>query len=104
VKAIGLHLIPIAVAVLGGVFFGLFSCGGYVWHWTAFRWLLGVSCILALAAPSTLSWPRRAGLIALVIPVYLIAEALAAPFYPDTPSSVGEFLHRFVQTLETGPS
>jgi len=99
----GLHAIPIAVATLGGVYFGLFSCGGYVWHWTAFCWLLGISCIFTLAAPSALSWPKRVGLFAIVIPAFFFTEAVAAPFYPTVPSSFGDFLRLFVLTLKQGP-
>ena len=49
-------LTPIAATVLatmGGVFFGLFSCGGYIWHRQAFFPILGGLLALTCIAPPT---------------------------------------------------
>jgi len=35
--------LPFAVAILGGIFFGQFSCGGYAWHKTLFKIIICVT-------------------------------------------------------------
>lgn len=95
----------VAIAVLGGVFFGLFSCGGYAWHKEAFFWLL-----VAAVAIATL-FPLQRGLpvlwrvvIVLGVPVlFLAVRAATAPFYPVPPTSWSEFLQVFISTFEHGP-
>ncbi len=61
------------LGVLGGIFFGLFSCGGYVWH-------------------------KR-----LFYAVFAVVEAPAACFYLDNPTSLTDFKKEFLCPLECEP-
>src|ERR1700736_259047 len=101
-----LRVVAIAVAMLGGVFVGLFSCGGYAWHHQAI-----VVAITLVTAASLITrfrfrgfalW-RCIGFIVLVVSSYFFSEADAAPFYPAPPASFSEFWRSFIQTLEYGP-
>jgi len=87
---------PVAAGVLavwGGVFFGLFSCGGYVWHWQLFEALLGVAMIATVVAPpwQLRSWPRRGVFVLALACGFVLTRAVASCFYPATPTSFGEF-------------
>jgi hypothetical protein len=95
----------VTVAGLGGLFFGLASCGGYAWHDRFFFWLLTSLVLAALLFPSRLlrSWPRRLLFPLLVVLTYVLVEATAAPFYPFAPESTSEFIRVFKRTLIDGP-
>jgi hypothetical protein len=93
------------LAVLGGVYFGLFSCGGYAWHKPAFFVALVATTLAALLVP--LQRPRpvasRLGIVVAVGVAFLLTQAIAAPFYPAPPASWGDFMRVFLHTLEQGP-
>lgn len=95
----------LAIASLGGVFFGLASCGGYIWHGQFFFGLLSVLVLIAVLSPSRLlgSWPRRLLFPFLVLTTYVLVEATAAPFYPSAPESASEFVRVFKRTIIDGP-
>jgi hypothetical protein len=101
-----LQLGAVIFAILGGVFLGLFSCGGYVWHAQAIVAAIGS---LTLAAIVARFWTRGfalwrgTGFIVLVVASFVFSEATAAPFYPATPASVSEFWQSFIRTLQYGP-
>ena len=77
-------MIAFATAVAGGVFRGLFSCGAYVWEGTLVHGTLATFAVAFLCA-----WPSsgpgafaRLPMAAGVPVVFLVARALANPFYP----------------------
>ncbi len=87
---------------MGGVYFGLFSCGGYAWHWYA---LLGIAALLsawAVAAPVKKTVWGRLWPLALAPVAFVLAEAVAAPFYPAAPTSLDQYGAQFALTLQRG--
>jgi len=105
-------LIPVAIAVVGGIYFGLFSCGGYAWHKSLYNFVLMATIVIC----SIILWKKadkskgRGKLIAtltiwiiLVCATYTTCEAAAAAFYPDSPTSLTDFWSRFLIGLKNGP-
>lgn len=91
--------------LVGAMFFGFGSCGGYEWHKEAFRALAVVAAIVAVVAPSPLlrSIVRKAAfLVGLVVGFHLV-EATVAPFYPGPPESLRQYGALFLASLEFGP-
>ena len=110
-KSISLFL-PFIVSALGGVFFGLLSCGGYAWHKTVFDIIFYATLILcsilryrklstSKTKIKTLSilfvW------VILIYSCYFVIQAAASTFYPDPPESLVDFWKRFLIGLEYGP-
>ena len=95
----------IILAVAGGAYFGLWSCGGYVWHREAFYGALGVVALGALALPWAKSHPllSRVSLLGSVVIGYFVTQAVSAQFYPSAPDSWSMFLSGFIRTLASGP-
>jgi hypothetical protein len=95
---------PVLLALLGGVYFGLSSCGGYAWHQTVFTWVLFAGTVMWLLLPRTKQQPAGFRiLVVLLAPLaFVIAEAAFAPFYPSGPDSVGTFVRSLFRALEYG--
>jgi len=93
------------LGVLGGIFFGLFSCGGYVWHkqlfYAVFLGLLALGVILPPYSAKQIGLRLVAGLGLLV--VFAVVEATAACFYLDNPTSWADFKKEFLYHLECEP-
>lgn len=87
------------LAVLGGLYFGLFSCGGYAWEWDAFLALAGIGAIAAVAAPRRVSLFSRFGLVFLAVVTFVLVQAAATPFYPSAPASLNNYVVEFVRAL-----
>ena len=102
----GRALVACAVIVVaaGAIYFGLFSCGGLAWHKSAFLAVAPIACVVAVAWPSrVLSSMRRKAIFLLLVGLgYVLLKAAAAPFYPRTPASLGEYGRLFLQALEFG--
>jgi hypothetical protein len=102
----GLQVGSVVFAILGGVFLGLFSCGGYVWHKQAIVAAIVLLTLAALCVRVSMRgcalW-RSVGFVALVVGCFFVSQATAAPFYPNAPASLSEFWQSFVRTLEYGP-
>lgn len=96
--------ISIVIACAGGVFFGLFSCGGYLWHAQLYWSLAALFVVLALLSASSLlrTWPRRVAFPFAFAFIFIFCQSVAAPFYPTAPSSITEFSHNFLKTLKYG--
>jgi hypothetical protein len=107
-RALGVS--AVITAILGGAFAGLCSYGAYAWQTPLVRSIVGAVSLLTLAAwcfagrrkvPQGL-W--RSGVFLLLVAVlYVLSEAVAAPFYPAPPESFQEFWSGFIQTLYYGP-
>jgi hypothetical protein len=97
-----LTLIFLSFAAAGGIYFGLFSCGGYRWHWHVF---LGIGAMLfawvALAPMKATVW-HRLWPLALAPLVFVLAQAASTPFYPDLPQHVSEYASRFIGAFQHG--
>jgi hypothetical protein len=95
----------LAFACLGGIYFGLFSCGGYVWHRPLYFGLLAAITLVALVVPSRRTRPilERIGVVAGISVAFFFTEALAAPFYPATPESWSEFMRSLPVHVRTWP-
>jgi hypothetical protein len=93
------------LAGLGGIFFGLFSCGGIGWHRSAFYVILTAATLVAMLQPRQRAWPvlSRIATAVGVVATFQFFQALAAPFYPAPPESWSQFFHIFISTLERGP-
>jgi hypothetical protein len=95
----------LVVAAIGGIFFGLFSCGGYSWHHELFMAIVVPVTLIAILAPGTIlrSWQRRVIFPFALIITYVLFQAASAPFYPATPDSVTQYFKESLRTLEFGP-
>lgn len=98
-------IFAIFVAIFGGIYFGLFSCGGYVWHKQAFLAVLVACTSLALVVPLSRTSPylTRLGLVFGVVCGFVVSRAMAAPFYPAVPESWSAFFGAFARALVHGP-
>jgi hypothetical protein len=99
---------PVAAGTLalwGGVYFGLFSCGGYVWHWQLFQVLLALALVLAIVVPPSSLRPllRRATFAVSIIGAFILARGVASAFYPAAPSSLKDFGRAIVSGIVDGP-
>lgn len=94
-----------AVVLLGAVYFGIASCGGYRWHKVLFSTLATVLAFTAALLPGTPlnSLGRKAVFIAGLAIGYFFVEAMVAPFYPRPPETLREYGWLFLQSLEFGP-
>jgi hypothetical protein len=97
--------IAVATSVIGGVYWGLFSCGAYVWH---FRLYIGIAVAftgLAIFLPSRRgrSLIRAVALPVVVVAGFAISEALVSPFYAGSPDTLSEYGRLVLLTLRTGP-
>ena len=95
----------LVLAVAGGIYFGIASCGGYVWHKQAYFAALVVVSLGGLAVPLSQSHRllSRALLIVGVVVGYFLSQAIAAPFYPSVPESWSMFISAFLRVLVSGP-
>jgi hypothetical protein len=89
----------------GGVFFGLFSCGGYHWHEQLFWLVFAVGALGTIVTPpqALRAWPRRAGVVALAVIAFVTIRAVASAFYPATPGSWRQFAQAVLSGLLYGP-
>lgn len=101
----GFAVAALAAALVGGIYFGLFSCGGLVWEKTLFACLTAAVTLMAIGAPApTISrWTRRIAFPFTVFALFWLCQAIAAPFYPAEPSSLSMFVSLFLGALEHGP-
>jgi hypothetical protein len=95
----------ILLSLGGGVFFGLFSCGGYMWHQQLF---LTVFLLFLLAflvfPPAAFKHIFSKGLILiLLIGSFFVVRAGASTFYPSAPESMQEFIEGFILGVKYGP-
>jgi hypothetical protein len=99
------YLAALFLGMLGGVYFGLFSCGGYVWHKQAFLTVFFGALLLVTALPpySAKRIGARVLVVLGIVTVFAVTEATAACFYPDSPASWTQFRGEFVYHLENGP-
>jgi hypothetical protein len=69
-------------AIGSGVFFGLFGCGGYVWHKQLALWALATFAVAILACPPywTPRFLYRLLLAAMLPLLFYFARVLAATF------------------------
>lgn len=93
------------LAGAGGVFFGLFYCGGYIWHKQAHMFLMVIVSVLILVVPPKFLgaiW-KRISYIAISVILFILVRAASSAFYPVSPGSVGEFLKSFIWGVQYGP-
>ena len=98
-------IFAILFAVFGGVFFGLFSCGGYVWHQQLFAALfIGILLVLLFVPSAVLNkaW-KRIALVVIATGLFFLIRSVASTFYPATPESWSGFFASFVRGLQYGP-
>ena len=101
----GIVLLCSAFVVVGALFFGIASCGGYTWHKEVFHLASFTLFLLAVCCPSTLLRKPRSKLVfALALPLsFLLVESAVAPFYPGPPASITEYGALVLRALEFGP-
>ena len=91
--------------LLGAFYFGIASCGGYIWHKDVFRVISIALYVAALACPSSLlpSMVRKMA-FAIALPLlFVLVESATALFYPGPPNSLAEYGAYFLRALEFGP-
>ena len=98
-------VLSILLAIIGGVFSGLFACGGYRWHSQLFTVVFGLSLLALFIFPPVKREGRAARVIivAAAIALFFVVRAGASAFYPAAPGSWGEFFERFYLGLLYGP-
>lgn len=99
---------PISAAALvavGGVFFGLFSCGGHEWHRQLFWTLLTPCLVLTVLAPAPIlkRGLRRLIFVAFVLAGFVAVRGAASTFYPGPPASFTDFVRGTWLGITTGP-
>jgi hypothetical protein len=100
-----LVLLTLTLAVLGGVFFGLFSCGGYIWHIQVY-W--AIALIFILGSMILKNKILNSMLSKILFPIFYLAlffisQSVAATFYPSAPENLSEFISNLFISLEYGP-
>ena len=100
-----LTTLSILTAILGGIFFGLFSCGGYVWHKELFNVVFCVLLITNFIFPPALFKKSflRFLLIIIIVCLFIFVQAIASAFYPSFPETWAEFFSEFINGLIFGP-
>jgi len=101
------NIAPITTVIficISGVFFGLFSCGGYIWHSQLFYVVVTVLLLITLAYPASFidKWYKKLVFIFLLPVIYLVFEASSGAFYPSSPNSFIEFMQLFWRGLVYG--
>ncbi|KPF41870.1 hypothetical protein D621_21110 [beta proteobacterium AAP51] len=98
-------LVCVCFVLLGAFYFGIASCGGYVWHKEAFRRVSITLYVAALACPSTLlpSLGRKVAFGIGLPLLFVLVESATAPFYPGPPTSIVEYGAIFLRAVEFGP-
>ena len=93
------------VASVGGVWFGLFSCGGYAVHKQLMAWSLVLMAVATIATPpfSRSNLWRRFAFSAGLFAAFYLCRALSAPFYLADFQSFGDYLSQVRVALEFGP-
>ena len=93
------------VVLLGAAYFGLASCGGYVWHKRVFAYACCALCLAAVVLPSSLLSSIRSKIgFVLCLPLsFVLLESAVAPFYPVPPASLAEYASSFVRAVWYGP-
>lgn len=92
------------IACLGGIWLGLFSCGGYAWHTQLMYWMLVVLATVVVAFPPW-TWPatwRRLLLAIGLFVVFFLSEAMIAPLYLGA-DSLQDYVQKVFAALSYGP-
>ena len=105
---IGSIILPFIIAILGGIWFGLFSCGGYAW-WRSFFKIVFLCAFIPYGIYACRKMNRVyseknilrlmlsvAGIVVLACITYEFAQAGAAQFYLGPPDG---FIDWFSGTL-----
>ena len=105
----------ITLAIISGVFFGLFSCGGYYWHWqlhdflelsTSAAWVVSTSYIYRKTPiADRRPFPTIGLCIGFFFAIHILfftVMASVGPFYPAPPKSLGEWWQGFLFTWREG--
>jgi len=98
-------LLCLGSVLLGALYFGIASCGGYIWHRHAFVGFSVGMAIMAVAGSSTIlpSLKVKIGFLIALPLLYVFVESAVAPFYPGPPSSPSEYWAAFTQAVQYGP-
>lgn len=91
-----------SLAVLGGLYSGLFSCGGHVWAWDAYLVVATASAVAVATVRRQAPVVPRLGVVGLAIVVFVLVQAAAGPFYPSAPSSLTDYGVGFIRVLRSG--
>ena len=109
-KALSISL-PFILSLIGGIFFGLFTYGGYVWHHTLFDWIVIFSflpflfsVIYSLRNHFTVNraFQYSAALLLLFVCsviFYELVRSATTPFYPATPDTIAAWFNQFTAEL-----
>ena len=86
-------LAALAVATIGGAFFGLASCGGYAWHRPAFNLLEGALLVAAIVFPIAPHFPRasRVGVVLGACILFVVVQAAAWAYYIHSPGGTPSY-------------
>jgi len=101
----GMVILLAFLVIAGGIFFGLFSCGGYVWHKQLHTSLMAIASIFIMVAPPNflLAIWRRVVFITTSLAIFVVVRASASAFYPAPPENISEFMKSFVIGAQYGP-
>jgi len=100
-----LFVFSIFLSTAGGIFFGLFSCGGYRWHSQAFTVAFSLSLLVLFIFPRAKPKDtiKRAIIAVGIVFFFFVVRAGASAFYPAVPASWGDFFNGFCRGLLYGP-
>ena len=95
----------LAACVLGGVFLGLFSCGGYAWQRSLVEVMGVVLVFLALFWPVSFlkPWWRRLLYPPAMFLLFRLTQGIASCFYPSLAPTWGGVWHDLIVGIWEGP-
>ncbi len=103
--SISIAALLVVVSIGGGVFFGLYSCGGYLWHKQLHISIMVMAILFVLFLPPkylTAIW-KRFTFIAMSFVLFLVIRAASSALYPATPQNITEFIDSFIRGVQYGP-
>lgn len=110
-----LFVVCVVVAIVSGIYFGLFSCGGFVWHKqlhrgieavTAAAWVFA-TILIHRATPTEQRRPLRILLVCTVFyfaihEFFVLVMAVVGPFSIAPPQSVVDWWRGFLRIWQLG--
>ena len=93
-----------ATAVAGGLYFGLFSCGGPHWYWRVFEALAAVvlAATLSVWPPGRYRLVKSVGFVVVLVATFVIVQATIAPLPWVTPTSRA-YWRQVLVSIQKGP-
>jgi len=93
--------VTILIAIIGGIYIGQFSCGGYLVVENIFDDLFHTALIflVLIKSKSIVTFLYSLFYVGISFGLFFIARAGSGAFYPSIPSNLNEFIKNFKEIL-----